>query len=271
MTILVTGATGLVGPRLLRRFADSGVTCRALVRPHREVPNGVERAEGDLQDIATLERAVSGVSAIVHLAAVFRTQDESAIWKTNLDGTKNLIAAAKKVVPRARFIMASTSNVYAYDLGRPAREDDATTTETAYAASKLAAESELRSSGLSWGVLRFPFIYGDGDGHLESTPALLARMHTHPAQRFSVLHHHDLANAVELALSGAIDGLVVNAAGDAPISAYEMAQVIGGDYEPSSEPLVNPWRGQVDTSLARSLGFRPEVLTVYQASRENRL
>jgi UDP-glucose 4-epimerase len=271
MTILVTGATGLVGPRVLRRLTDSGIACRALVRPGREVPEGVERAEGDLQDVAALERAVRGVSAIVHLAAVFRTRDESAIWKANLDGTKNLITATKNVAPKARFIMASTINVYANDLGRPAREDDATTTETAYAASKLAAESELRGSGLTWSVLRFPFIYGDGDGHLESTPAILAGMHMHPAQRFSVLHHQDLANAVELALSGAADGRVVNVAGDAPVSIYEMAQVTGGDYETSSEPLVNPWRGQVDVSLARSLGFRPEVLTVYQASREDRL
>jgi len=86
-----------------------------------------------------------------------------------------------------------------------------------------------------------------------------------------VLHHQDLANAVELALSGAIDSLVVNVAGDAPISAYEMAELTGGDDETSSKPLVNPWRGQVETSLARSLGFRPEVLTAYQASRENKL
>lgn len=271
MTILVTGATGLVGPRVLRRLTDSGIACRALVRPGREVPSGAERAEGDLQDVAALERAVRGVSATVHLAAVFRTQDETAIWKANLDGTKNLITASKNAAPKARFIMASTINVYAYDLGRPAREDDATTTETAYAASKLAAESELRGSGLTWSVLRLPFIYGDGDGHLESTPAILASTHTHPAQRFSVLHHQDLASAVELALTGATDGRIVNVAGDAPVSVYEMAQIGGGDYEPSSEPLANPWRGQVDSSLARSLGFRPQVLTVYQASRENKL
>ena len=271
MTILVTGGTGLVGPRLLRRLVDSDIPCRGLVRPGRELPAGVERTEGDLQDESVLQRAVRGVSAVVHLAAVFRTQDESAIWRANVDGTRNLIVATRRVSPAARFILASTINVYAPDVGRPAREDDATTTQSAYAASKLAAESDLRDSGLTWSVLRFPFIYGDQDGHLEAAQSTLAGMHAHPAQRFSVLHHQDVAHAVKVALKGTFDGKIVNVAGDAPLSVYEMAQITGGHYEPSSDPLEHPWQGQVDTTLAQSLGFAPEILTAYQASRENKL
>jgi UDP-glucose 4-epimerase len=83
MTILVTGGTGLVGSRLLRRFVDAGVVCRALVRPGKELPAGSTRVEGDLLDADTLKQAVEGVSAIVHLAAVFRTQNEDAIWRAN--------------------------------------------------------------------------------------------------------------------------------------------------------------------------------------------
>ena len=41
--------------------------------------------------------------------------------------------------------------------------------------------------------------------------------------------------------------------------------------EPSSEPLSDPWMGHVDVSLARSLGFRPTVPTVYDAQREHAL
>ncbi len=44
MTILVTGGTGLVGPRLLKRVTEAGIECRALVRPGKELPDGVERA-----------------------------------------------------------------------------------------------------------------------------------------------------------------------------------------------------------------------------------
>ena len=108
MTILVTGGTGLAGSRLLRRFVDAGVDCRALVRPGKEVPAGASPVEGDLLEADSLKQAVEGVSAIVHLAAVFRTQNEDDIWLANLDGTKNLIAAAKAHAPQVRFVMAST-------------------------------------------------------------------------------------------------------------------------------------------------------------------
>ena len=108
MTILVTGGTGLVGSRLLRGFVDAGVNCRALVRPGKEVLAGATPVEGDLLDMASLKPTVEDVSAIVHLAAVFRTQNADDIRRANLDGTKNLIAAAKAHAPQARFVMAGT-------------------------------------------------------------------------------------------------------------------------------------------------------------------
>src|SRR5215475_10869826 len=95
MTILVTGATGLVGERLLPRLVDAGRSVRALVRPGKEVAAGVTRVEGDLLNPTSLAKVVEGVLAIIHLAAVFRTPDTDLIWKSNLEGTRNLIAAAK--------------------------------------------------------------------------------------------------------------------------------------------------------------------------------
>jgi UDP-glucose 4-epimerase len=216
MTILVTGGTGLVGSRLLRRFADAGVDCRALVRPGKEVPAGAKPVEGDLLDANSLKQAVEGVSAIVHLAAVFRTQNEDDIWRANLDGTKNLIAAAKAYAQQARFVMASTGLVYDADASHPGLEDDTTDPKLAYPASKIAAENELRNSGLNWSILRLGFVYGDGDGHLASVPPIVARFKWHPAKTFSLVHQRDVAGAVELALTGAMDGHVVNICDDAP-------------------------------------------------------
>lgn len=95
MTILVTGGTGLVGSRLLKRLVDAGVECRALVRSGKELPAGVVPVDGDILDPHSLAKAVEGVSSIVHLAAVFRTPDNDLIWKVNLEGTRNLIDAAR--------------------------------------------------------------------------------------------------------------------------------------------------------------------------------
>src|SRR3984885_11627713 len=237
MTILVTGGTGLGGSRLLRQFVAGGINCSALVRPGKEVPAGALPVEGDLLDADSLQPAVAAVSAIVHLAAVFRTQNDDDIWRANLNGTKNLIATAKAHAPQARFVMASTGLVYDADASHPGLEDDATHPRLAYPASKIAAENELRGSGLNWSILRLAFVYGDGDGHLAAVPPIVGRFKWHTPKTFSLVHQRDVAGAVELALTGAMDGLVVNICDDAPATLYEMAGLAGSSIEASAEPL----------------------------------
>jgi UDP-glucose 4-epimerase len=192
------------------------------------------------------------------------------MWRSNLEGSRNLIAAARAHAPRARFIMASTGLIYDDDSAHPGREDDPASPKSDYPASKLAAENELRSSGLNWSILRYGFVYGDKDGHLESLPQLAAGRFN-PAQRMSMVHHRDIATATMLALSGAFDGRIINVADEAPTSVYELVELVGGHMEPSSKPLTNPWYIHMDASLARQLGFRPAVRTVYQAVEEDLL
>jgi nucleoside-diphosphate-sugar epimerase len=167
--------------------------------------------------------------------------------------------------------MSSTSNVYDEASAHPGREDDDVAPTHAYPASKLAAENALRASGLNWAILRLGFVYGDKDGHLEALPHHASHGKWHPAKTMSTIHHRDIATAVRLALTGALDGRIVNIVDEAPLSMYELAQLVGDRLAPSSEPLVNPWHLHLDGSLARSLGFRPVVRTVYQAAEENLL
>lgn len=265
--ILVTGATGLVGSRLLPRLVEAGYECSALVRG-KEVAAGVTAVEGDLFDPASLEQAVKDVKAIIHLAAVFRSPDTDLIWRSNLEGTRNLINAVKAHADDARFVFASTSHVYNMDNSHPGREDDALNPQHAYPASKVAAEKELLESGLNWSVLRFPFVYGDGDGHLEELPKHIVAAKFHPAMRMSTIHHRDIYTAVTMALQGIMDGQVVNIADEAPTTLYELLQLVGEPMIPSAEPLTNPWYLHADASLARSLGFQASVRTVYQAAQE---
>jgi nucleoside-diphosphate-sugar epimerase len=265
-TVLVTGATGLVGSRLLPRLIAEGHTCRALVRGDQALPNGAIPARADLNDPGTLPAAVQGVDAVVHLAALFRTDDEAAIWRANLDGTRNLVDAVTAHAPDARFVMASTGNVYNQDQARPGQESDTCHPTEAYPASKLAAEALLRDSGLNWSVLRLPFVYGDGDGHLAAIPALATRFGRHPAHTYSVAHHRDIAIAVRLALSGALDGRIANVTDDAPVTVFEMARLAGEPIDGSAQPLANPWSGRMDSSLLRGLGFRPSVPTIWAAA-----
>ena len=265
-TLLLTGATGLVGSRLLPRLVEDGFTCRALVRGDAALPSGATAVRGDLADPETLGAAVDGVDAVVHLAAFFRTQDEAAIWRANLDGTRNLIAAVQQHAPGARLIMSSTGNVYNADATRPALETDAVSPTAAYPASKVAAEQLLRDSGLTWAVLRLPFVYGEGDGHLASLHALAPRFGLHPAQSYAVAHHRDIAAAVRLALTGVMDGRIVNVTDGTPVTIFEMARVAGHPIDGSAEPLTNPWFGHLDGTLIRELGFIPSVPSIYTAA-----
>ncbi len=81
-----------------------------------------------------------------------------------------------------------------------------------------------------------------------------------------MIHQRDVAEAVKLALTGAMDKQVVNVTDDAPTSVFEMARIIGATLEGSSAPLQNPWMGRMDGSKLRGLGFRPTIPTVYQAA-----
>ncbi len=161
--------------------------------------------------------------------------------------------------------MASTAHVYAVDGTRPGREDDTVDPKQAYPASKLAAENAVRSSGLTWTVQRYGFVYGDGDGHLEGLPGHAMVAGLRPAQRMSLIHHRDVATATRLALAGAFDGRIVNITDDAPTSLYELVAIAGGAMEPSSRALEHPWHLQMNGALARRLGFRPTLRTIHHA------
>src|ERR1700678_430333 len=102
MTTLVTGATGFVGSHVARQLVSSGENVRVLVRPTSNFKLledlRVERAEGDLRDAGSIERAMRGVRRVFHVAADYRlwTQHPEELYESNVEGTRRLIAAAER-------------------------------------------------------------------------------------------------------------------------------------------------------------------------------
>jgi dihydroflavonol-4-reductase len=96
--VLVTGATGFIGARLVDKLLASGYQVRALVRgPARAalLPDRVEPAIGDVTDPASLARALDGVDGVFHLAAIYDFGvAEATMRAVNVDGTRNLLDAA---------------------------------------------------------------------------------------------------------------------------------------------------------------------------------
>jgi nucleoside-diphosphate-sugar epimerase len=131
---------------------------------------------------------------VVHCAAFFRGATAEQAHQVNDVGTQHLAKAAR-VAAVKRFIFTSTGLVYGSNGGRLASEDDACNPTAAYPVSKLAAERFLLGlEGLDVRVLRLPFVYGDGDPHIEEVLPMMRSFS--PAQRLSMGHHVDVAQAV---------------------------------------------------------------------------
>jgi dihydroflavonol-4-reductase len=101
MKALVTGATGFIGSNLVRQLLKQGYQVKALVRngsSHRNIRDlDIELAYGDLLDRASLDRAIDGCEVLFHLAAAytFWSADPKTIYQVNVQGTENVLTAAR--------------------------------------------------------------------------------------------------------------------------------------------------------------------------------
>ncbi|MCH8226453.1 MAG: NAD-dependent epimerase/dehydratase family protein, partial [Chloroflexi bacterium] len=102
MLTLVTGATGFIGGNLARELCRRGYQVRALVRPGSNTltiqDTPVETVPGDILDRESLTRAMKGCQTVYHCAAAYTywARDPSIIHRTNVEGTANVLEAARQ-------------------------------------------------------------------------------------------------------------------------------------------------------------------------------
>ena len=100
MTTLVTGATGFLGNHVARQLVSAGHSVRLLVRSTSNLALleglNAERVVGDLQDMASLDRAMKGVRRVYHVAADYRlwSRNPNEIYESNVEGTRRLLEIA---------------------------------------------------------------------------------------------------------------------------------------------------------------------------------
>lgn len=121
---LVTGASGFLGWHVARALTSAGHSVRALVRPTSKVRElDVENVRGDLRDAGSLRSAVAGCGAVFHVAADYRlwTRDVRSMFESNVDGTRNLLAAARDTGVE-RVVYTSTVGCIGMPQDRPGDE-----------------------------------------------------------------------------------------------------------------------------------------------------
>jgi len=155
--VLVTGATGFVGPKVVHALRTLGHDVRALVRRPQRAGTleawGCELAEGDVTDAASLERAARGCDAAVHLVAIIRGAPAD-YERVMVQGTRDLVAAAVAAGVR-RFVLMSA-------LGTNERNKEL----VPYFRAKWETEQLVRGAALEHVVFRPSFVFGRDGGVL---------------------------------------------------------------------------------------------------------
>jgi uncharacterized protein YbjT (DUF2867 family) len=157
MKVLVTGATGFVGPAVANAIVDAGHEVRVLERkPGSWRESGIrcqEAVQGDVTDLNSLRQATEGIDVVVHLVAI-RQGGPEQFQRVMVGGTRNLIAASKERGV-GRFVLMSA-------LGTTEQTKDL----VPYYNAKWTMEQDVQRSGLEHVIFRPSFVFGRGGGIL---------------------------------------------------------------------------------------------------------
>lgn len=225
MKILITGGTGLVGTHLVPRLLMNNHKIRLLVRKTSRL-NSIKDLQldlhyGDINDQESLNRAVEGVEAVIHLVhlpplSVGEAANRENYFRINADGTRHLLEACRHVALK-NFIHVSSLSVITGFRDHYGTKEDAPYVITGdnYADSKIKGEQlaleYYQRYGIPVTVLRPGFIYGPGDNLI--LPPVIRLLKTrkailidHGKKRITLTYVDNFVDAIELALEK--DGVV---------------------------------------------------------------
>jgi uronate dehydrogenase len=235
VTILVTGASGVVGRRLTADLAGS--------RPFRTFsrsrgPDGpAEHVQGDICDFEAVLAAMHGVDTVVHLSGFLEDLDPLETLEINLRGTYHVLEAAR-LSGASRVVFASSIAVtgcltpsFVPDT-LPIRENDPCRPASAYAGGKLAAETlcdmYARRYGLTTVALRFA-----GVQHPETWTAPLWEYERCPIL-WTWISLGDLSRAIQAAIDAPIDGALLATVAAPDSCSFRPTRDLARDFFPGA-------------------------------------
>ncbi len=210
LRILVTGSSGFIGTALSNALSAAGHRVRAASRKPNMIANQDNREWVRLPDLESevdWDSLVAGMDVVVHLAAIAHRSHADSLdyMQANRVATANLVQACRRQGIKRLIFMSSIGAQAGSAADHVVTEADEPQPMTAYDRAKLAAEEEIRRSGVPFTILRPVIVYGPG---AKANIALMVRIATLPLplpfgafnNRRSLLSIDNLIQAIVLCL-----------------------------------------------------------------------
>jgi len=217
MKVLVTGGSGFVGRHLVPRLQSEGFDVVALARDEAAAPRGAAVVRGNVAEPRSLEKALDGVDAVVHLVAIITERGAQTFEQVNVGGTTNLLEAMSgRGVERLVHLSA---------LGTSPDE------RFPYLRSKWLAEEAVRASDREFTILKPSVLHGEGAGFFRPIVWSLRWTPVYPMvaggrTRFSPLWIEDLSRVVVASLRGEQAGATLDLGGPEVLTFSDIVHLV---------------------------------------------
>jgi dTDP-4-dehydrorhamnose reductase len=282
MKILITGANGLLGQKLVSLLEqENDIELLATSRgPSRLQEKGLKYKSLDIENKAEVEAVVGSYKpdTIIHTAAMTNVdtceQQKDACWKANVHAVENLAAAAE--ANGAFLVHLSTDFIFSGEDG-PYSEEDAAQPVNYYGESKLASEEVVRNCKAPWAIIRTVLVYGITPGMSRSNIILWVKEGLQNGKTLQIVDDQlrsptlaeDLAAGCLLVARNKATG-IWHISGDEMLTPYDMA-IKTADFFNLDKSLINktdssrftqpakrpPKTGFVIHKAKEQLGYKP--------------
>ena len=283
--VLLTGATGFVGPYLARELLEKKAVLKVLIMDNvgniKDIEDKITRVRGNITDAGSLDNIMEDTDVVFHLAAVSNVNYAIAhpreTVEVNVNGTLNLLEEARKNEV-SKFVYISSSHVYGIPQYLPMDEKHPVSPREPYAASKASSEMLVNAYSLNYGlrtaVIR-PFnMYGAGQSGDFIIPSIIKQ-----ANEKETIELGNLTPTRDmLYITDAVNGMisiaeqgegVYNLGSGMETSIKEIVETVIDIIDPSKKYVsvgsrrrsnaVDIPRMCADVSKLKGLGWQPEV------------
>lgn len=277
MRILVTGANGLLGQKLVSLLLENKefevvATGRGV---NRNPASGYSYFARDLKDESSVISLLDKVSpdAVIHAAAMTQVddceKDRTACWNNNVDATRHIVKACQKT--DSFLLYVSTDFVFDGEDG-PYDESSFTNPINYYGESKLASEELVKQNNLKWAIARTVLVYGISANMSRSNIVLWVKESLEQNKPIRVVNDQwrtptlveDLAGGCIKIVSQSAEG-IYHLSGGETFTPYTLALRVAAYFE-LDKNLITP----VNRSTFTQLGERP-IRTGFDISKAKRL